>query len=103
MKKTILFTLTALLIIGILVPSVYCQESEERSFKGTGRGDAILADFIFLRPLGIASCGIGLVATIVSAPFLCCRGNGDYGREVVGALLAEPGGFTVIRPLGKTD
>jgi hypothetical protein len=103
MKKTILLTLIALLIIGIVVPSLYCQETEERSFKGTGKGEAILADLIFLRPLGIASCGIGLLGTIASLPFMCCRGNGDQGREVIGALLTEPGDFTFVRPLGKAD
>jgi hypothetical protein len=103
MKKTILLTLIALLIIGIVVPSLYCQETEERSFKGTGKGEAILADLIFLRPLGIASCGIGLLGTIASLPFMCCRGNGDKGREVIGALLTEPGDFTFVRPLGKAD
>jgi hypothetical protein len=103
MKKTILFTLIALLIIGIVVPSLYCQETEERSFKGTGKGEAIIADLIFLRPLGVASSAIGFAATIVSLPFICCRGNGDYGREVVGALLTEPGDFTFVRPLGKAD
>ena len=100
MKKTILFTLITLLIIGIVVPSLYCQENEERSFKGTGKGEAIMADLLFLRPLGVASCGIGLLATIASLPFMCCR---DNGREVVGALLTEPGNFTFVRPLGKTD
>lgn len=103
MKKTTLFTLITLLICGIIAPSIFCQELEERSFKGTGKGEAILADLVFLRPLTIASCGIGLAATIVSSPFICCRGNGDYGREVVGALLTEPGDYLFVRPLGKTD
>ena len=99
MKKTMLFTLITLLIIGIIVPSLYSQE-EERSYAGTGKGEAILADLVFLRPLGVVSCALGLAATVVAAPFMCCK---DNGREVIDALLTEPGNYTVIRPLGKTD
>jgi hypothetical protein len=100
MKKKMSFVLIALLVFGVIVPSVYSQETEKPNYKGTGKGEAILFDLIFLRPLGIASCGIGLATTIVAAPFIVGREN---AREIGDALLNEPGNFTVIRPLGQID
>ena len=100
MKKKMIFVLITLLLFGIIVPSVYCQETEREDYRGTGKGDAILFDLLFLRPLGILSCGIGLATTIVGAPFIIGKKN---AREVGDALLNEPGNFTVIRPLGQLD
>jgi hypothetical protein len=100
MKKKMIFVLITLLIFGIIVPSVYCQQTEKPNYKGTGKGEAILFDLIFLRPLGIISCGIGLAATIVGAPFIVGKEN---AHEIGEALLGEPGNFTVIRPLGQID
>jgi hypothetical protein len=100
MKKKMIFVLVAFLVFGILVPSVYCQETEKPSYKGSGKGEAMLFDLFFLRPLGIISCGIGFAATIVGAPFIAGREN---AREIGDALLNEPGNFAVIRPLGQID
>ena len=100
MKKKMIFVLITLLVFGIIVPSVYCQETERPNYMGTGKGDAMLFDLFFLRPLGILSCGVGLVATIVGAPFIIGKEN---AREVGDALLNETGNFTFIRPLGQLD
>jgi hypothetical protein len=100
MKKKMIFVLVTLLILGILVPSVYCQETEKPNYKGTGKGEAIMFDLFFLRPLGAISCGIGLATAIIGAPFIAGREN---AREVGDALLNEPGNFAVIRPLGQID
>jgi hypothetical protein len=100
MKKKMIFVLITLLIFGIIVPSVYCQEMEKPNYKGTGKGEAILFDLFFLRPLGIISCGVGFVTTVVGAPFIAGREN---AREVGDALLNEPGNFAIIRPLGQID
>lgn len=100
MKKITVLLIVTLLVFGIIVPSVYCQESEEVSYKGSGKGEAILFDLFFLRPLGIISCGVGLGAAIVGAPFIVGREN---AREVGDALLNEAGNFAIIRPLGQID
>ena len=100
MKKKMIFVLVTLLIFGIIVPSVYCQETEKPTYKGSGKGEAILYDLFFLRPLSLLSCGVGFAATIVGAPFIVGKEN---AREVGDALLNEPGNYTVIRPLGQID
>jgi hypothetical protein len=100
MKKKMIFVLVTLLIFGIIAPSVYCQETEKTNYRGTGKGEAILFDLFFLRPIGIISCGLGFATTLIGAPFIAGRAN---AREIGDALLNEPGNFTVIRPLGQID
>jgi hypothetical protein len=100
MKKKMIFVLITLLVFGIIVPSVYCQETEETSYKGSGKGEAIMFDLFFLRPLAIISCGFGFATTIVGAPFIAGRKD---ARDIGDALLNEPGNFAIIRPLGQID
>jgi hypothetical protein len=99
-KNKMVFVLVTLLIFGILVPSVYCQETEMPNYNGTGKGEAIIFDLFVLRPLGVISCALGFATTIIGAPFIVGR---DNAREIGDALLNEPGNFTVIRPLGQVD
>lgn len=94
------FVLIALLVFGIIVPSVYCQETEQPSYMGSGKGEAIMFDLFFLRPIGIISCGVGFATTIIGAPFIAGR---KEAREIGDALLTEPGNFAIIRPLGQID
>ncbi len=100
MRKKMIFVLVTLFIFGAIAPSVYCQEMEKPDYRGTGKGEAILFDLFFLRPLGLISCGLGFATTIVGAPFIIGREN---AREVGDALLNEPGSFAVVRPLGQID
>jgi hypothetical protein len=99
MRKKILFVLMGILACAIIVPSVYCQQTEQPSYNGTGRGESMLFDLIFLRPLGIAACAIGTAGTIISLPFAIPTGRTG---EVVNALMTEPGDYTFVRPLGQT-
>ncbi len=99
MKSLTVAVLVTILMFGIVVPSVYSMD-EEQSFKASGKGDAILFDLIFLRPLGIISCGVGLVTTIAGAPFIVGKPN---AREVGDALLNEAGNYAFWRPLGQID
>jgi hypothetical protein len=100
MKKKMFFVLITLLVFGIIVPSVYSQQTEESTYKGSGKGEAIMFDLIFLRPLGIISCGVGLATAIVGAPFIAGR---KEARDIGDALLNEPGSFAIVRPLGQID
>ena len=100
MKKKILFVLITIILLGIIAPSAYCQETEKTSYRGTGKGEAMLFDLIFLRPLGIASCAIGFAGTIASLPLTIPNNNAE---EVANALVTEPVSYTFIRPLGQVD
>ncbi|HEX2965352.1 MAG TPA: hypothetical protein VHO84_06185 [Syntrophorhabdaceae bacterium] len=99
MKTLIVSALVTMLALGMAVPSVYSMDDGE-SYKASGKGDAILFDLIFLRPLGIISCGVGFATTLVGAPFIVGR---DNARDVGDALLNEPGNYTFWRPLGQID
>ena len=100
MKKKMIFVLITLLVFCVVVPSVYCQEMEQTSYMGSGKGEAIMFDLFFLRPLGIISCGVGLATTIIGAPFIVGRKD---ARDIGDALLNEPGNFAIVRPLGQID
>jgi len=50
MKKKMIFAVITLLVFGIVVPSVYSQETEEPIYKGSGKGEAIMFD-LFSYPL----------------------------------------------------
>lgn len=100
MKKKMIFVVITLLVFGVIVPSVYSQDTEEPTYKGSGRGDAILYDIFFVRPVALISCGVGFVATIVGAPFIVGR---DDARDIGDALLNEAGNYAVVRPLGKFE
>jgi hypothetical protein len=58
---------------------------------------SILADVIFLRPLGIAGLALGTAAAVVAAPFALPSGSMDaVGRT----LIVAPYDFTFRRPVG---
>ncbi len=57
----------------------------------------VLADLIFLRPLGVAGLVLGTAAAIVATPFALPSGSmGEVGRT----LIVAPYEFTFLRPLG---
>ncbi len=99
MKTLTTSVLVTILMFGLVVPSVYSMD-EAPSYSASGKGDAILFDVFFLRPLGIISWGVGLATTMVGAPFIVGKEN---AREVGDALLVEPINYTFCRPLGQID
>jgi hypothetical protein len=103
MKKLFsLFLIAGILFITIL--PIYAEDEIEMSGE-TGdsgvTGEKIIADLIFLRPFGIASCVVGGAAAIVSLPFLAFKP--DAAKVVVRELFTKPGQFTFERPLGAID
>jgi hypothetical protein len=62
--------------------------------------ESMMADFVALRPLGIAATGIGLVFFVASLPFSVPTGSTG---EVFDRLVADPASFTFARPLGNID
>ena len=63
-------------------------------------GESMVADFLLLRPLGIAATAVGSVFFVVSVPFSWPTGSLGAAFD---KLIAEPAIFTFARPLGKVD
>ena len=61
-------------------------------------GEAMAADAVVVRPLGIVSLVAGFGLFVVSSPFSALGGNaGDAWR----AMVVKPAKFTFKRPLGE--
>lgn len=102
MKKAILFSVFLFLVVGPTL-SAHAQTSSEptpdysmqrQELPSTG---AILGDFIFLRPFGIAATAIGIVGTVITLPVAIPTGSTG---AVAQKLIADPFNFTFTRPLG---
>ncbi len=99
MKKVAIFILVAAFSLGLFaLPAFAGDDMEKPDYRGTGKGDAMLFDLIVLRPLGIASIGLGFAATVVALPFSIIANN---TREVGDAMLTETTNYTFVRPLGE--
>ncbi len=62
--------------------------------------ESIMADFMLLRPLGVAASVVGTGFFLVSLPFSVLGGN---TKMVFEKTVAEPFRFTFFRPLGKVE
>jgi len=58
----------------------------------------VVIDVLILRPVGVATCVIGLVASVVALPFAIPSHSTE---KVHRALILEPFYYTFKRPLGK--
>lgn len=90
--------LTAFFCGFFVIPAFAEDEMEQTSWRGTGKGEAMLFDLILLRPIGLASMGVGFAATIAALPFSIIANN---TREVGDAMLGETTNYTFVRPLGE--
>jgi hypothetical protein len=59
--------------------------------------EAMIADMIILRPLGLCATVIGLGVFIVSLPFTSAAGNSEDAAK---KLVTDPASYTFNRPLG---
>ena len=59
----------------------------------------VLIDVLILRPVGLASCAVGLAATVFALPFAIPSGSVE---KVTQALIREPFDYTFRRPLGES-
>jgi len=98
-RHTVVFFLTAALVIlpaasnHALASDAAAASDEESPSLG-----AVGADLLAVRPLGIASTVLGLVAYVVSLPFSIPGGNSGNVWE---NCVVEPAGYTFARPLGE--
>jgi len=63
-----------------------------------GNAAAMIADFVFVRPLGNLAIATGAAFFTISMPFSALGGN---FKESARKMVVEPFKFTWIRPLGK--
>lgn len=63
-------------------------------------GEMIIADVLFLRPVGFAGMIVGAVGALLAWPFAAATNSCD---TVCRALLIRPYEYTFVRPLGQMD
>ncbi len=64
----------------------------------SGSAEAMVADVLVARPIGLVTAVIGSTIYVVSLPFSLLGGNEKQARE---KLVKEPTAFTFKRPLGE--
>src|SRR5688572_6637058 len=61
-------------------------------------GEAVLADAVIVRPVGLIATVFGAAAFVISLPFTIPSGSvGTAARTLVG----KPAHFTFVRPIGE--
>jgi len=93
---------TVLMVILFLSVSVLPLSAENETAYGKKEdvpsGDAMIADLILVRPVGMAAVVVGFGMSILAMPFALASGS---TREVYQKLLVEPFDFAFSRPLGS--
>ncbi|MBW1841168.1 MAG: hypothetical protein JRF27_01460 [Deltaproteobacteria bacterium] len=93
-KPCTVFFLIATLI---LVPFGATAIAKDKAAHQNIKPEAMIADLVFVRPLGIVAFGAGVALWIVSLPFTLTGGNSAQAAET---LVNEPFRYTFARPLG---
>lgn len=96
-KRALIFTMIAVLVFTV---SGFQAMAEGEMPMEKATGEAMAADLVLLRPLGIAATALGTVLFVASLPFSATGGN---AKGAFNKLVGEPGGFTFARPLGKIE
>ncbi len=107
-KPAVIFFLIAALVIIPFGNSAFAEEkpakeaSESEPIKAVEQkdvpGDRMIADAIFLRPLGFMTTVATTFVFVIGLPFSLIGGNtkASYNK-----LVAEPAAYTFNRPLGE--
>ena len=93
-KRSMIFLLIAAMIFISLGTSALAQ-SQDLDNKITA--EAMAADLLVVRPLGIVASVVGTAVFIVSLPFSALGGNTKIACQ---KLVKDPAKFTFKRPLG---
>lgn len=79
----------------LVVAAVVCVSAP--AFGSGGDDAAVVADVVFVRPVGLAAVVVGTALFIVALPFSIPSGSVGYTAEV---LIVEPFNYTFKRPIG---
>lgn len=89
--------LTCLLALCLSFVPTFAGASHEYGPGEEPSGEAVLADAVIVRPVGVLATVLGTAAFIVSLPFTIPSGSvGTAAKALVGA----PAHYTFIRPIG---
>lgn len=101
-RKFLVLLVSAGLLAALVAPPATAagKKAYEQTSVTQVSGEAMIFDFFFLRPLGIAATALGSGLFIATLPFSLPGGNaGEAAKKLVG----EPAKFTFARPLGHMD
>lgn len=96
-KRALVFAVTVTLI---LTTTGLQAADPDDEFGEKPTGLSMMADFVFLRPFGIAATAVGTVFFVGSLPFSAAGGNVNAAFQ---KLVKDPAEFTFHRPLGKLE
>jgi hypothetical protein len=94
MKQSIILFIIAAMVA---VPLGGAAVARTPDIPGDRNGDKMLADAVFLRPLGLVSMALGSVVFLISLPFSITGHNED---EALQQMVIAPAEYTFKRPLG---
>ena len=87
----------------LAMPAYAAQKSEPKEGVGPCEGpsaEAIIADTLILRPVGIVAMVVGFAGAIIAFPFAILSNSTDRVKQ---KLLVEPFEYTFKRPVGDTS
>lgn len=96
-KRLLVFVMVIALVCTTAGFSALAQDS---GMKDEPRGDAMIADFVLVRPMGIVATAVGTAFWVVSLPFSALGKNTGVAWN---KLVKDPFVFTFSRPLGKFE
>jgi hypothetical protein len=96
-KRSLVFVMVAFLVCTTTGFSAFAQEKE---YEKDATMEGMIVDFVFLRPMGIATTALGTGFFFASLPFSVPTGSLGVAFK---KLVAEPAIFTFARPLGDVN
>ncbi len=84
----------------VLVTLLFVLTSTAAFAASDNDGIAVIADFLILRPIGLATVVGGTGMFILTLPLAVITGSVDKTAD---ALIVEPVEFTFVRDLGDND
>ncbi|MHC4459661.1 MAG: hypothetical protein ACYS0I_21690 [Planctomycetota bacterium] len=94
LKQSMVLFVVATLIVIPFGSAALAQVEFEKEKPSAG---AMFADFVTLRPVGLAAIGACAVVYAVVLPFAIIGGNTKAATE---RLIVEPWKYTISRPIG---
>jgi len=96
-RRSLVFVLVMVLVCTTTGFSAFAQDLK---VQDEASAESMMADFVFLRPLGIVATAVGVVFFVASIPFSAPTGSAGKAFD---KLIADPAYFTFARPLGQID